>query len=84
MFGVVLAFVVLWILQDSQLSEPPKSTADFVGMLDCMVCSLLSVFSGVVEHQTQLVRFLWLGKCLQTKLFRDRKRIMQTKLVRVQ
>jgi hypothetical protein len=76
-----LAVVVLRILRDHRLSEPPKPTAVFVDMLDLIECCVHQLTADHVDQQTQLARLMWFGSDLRAKIYSDQKRIRRATLM---
>ena len=68
-----LTTILLRIHRDRRLSVPPKSTDDFDGVFESIECCVISLTCDLVNQQTKLVRLMWFGNYLQTKLCRDQK-----------
>ena len=75
-----LTTILLRIHRDRRLSVPPKSTDDFDGVFESIERCVISLTCDLVNQQTKLMRLIWYGKYLQTKLDKDQKRIIHLTL----
>jgi hypothetical protein len=75
-----LAALLLVCLRDERVSEHPVPTEEFAGNLDPIQIDARVLTNDLVDHQTKLVRGMWFGNYLQTKLCRDQNRIVRLML----
>ena len=75
-----LTILMLRIHRDLRLSTPPKPTDDFDGVFESIELCCVSLTNDLVYQQTKLVRSIWYGRYLQTKLYKDQRRIIRLML----
>jgi hypothetical protein len=75
-----LAAMLLVCLREERVSEHPVSSSEVADNLEPLHIDVRVLTDDLVDHQTKLVRGMWLGNYLQTKLCRDQKRSVRLML----
>ena len=75
-----LTILLLKIHRDRRLPVPSTPADDFDGVFESIELCAVSLTSDLVNQQTKLVRLILYGNHLQTKLYKDQKRIIRLTL----